>query len=134
MVFKYALRLFDKLAEMGLYLQQTREQSAWLSDYNVRHNFSSPLRVRELTARTPMLIEELRAMAREAQQLLWEVYDEYTVTEFVEQHIYPTIEALQRQLARAEMLLQRRTWPQRPLPLQLKVQEDMGLVTHQQQP
>jgi len=73
-------------------------------------------------------------MAREAQQLLWEVYDEYTVTEFVEQHIYPTIEALQRQLARAEMLLQRRTWPQRPLPLQLKVQEDMGLVTHQQQP
>ncbi|KAH8343665.1 hypothetical protein KR059_003336 [Drosophila kikkawai] len=133
MVFKYALRLFDKLAEIRIYLEKTRDQSAWLSDYNVRHNFSSPLRVRELTVRTPVLIEELRAMAREAQQLLWEVYDEYTVTEFVEQHIYPTIAALQRQLAIGETLLQRRTWPQRPLPLALKLQEDMGLVTNQQE-
>ncbi|XP_026850248.1 hexosaminidase D isoform X1 [Drosophila persimilis] len=132
MVFKYALRLYDKLAEVGVYLQQTREQSAWLSDYNVRHNFSSPLRVHELIARTPILIEELRAMAREAQQLLWEAYDEYTVAEFVEQHIYPTIEALQRQLASGATLLQRRTWPQRPLPLTLRIQEDMGLVTDRQ--
>ncbi|KAH8326493.1 hypothetical protein KR067_009046, partial [Drosophila pandora] len=132
LVFKYAHRLFEKLAESKLYLQQTKEQSAWLSDYNVRHNFSSPLRVRELTARTPMLIEELRTMSREAQQLLWEVYDEHTVAEFVEQHIYPTIVALQGQLASAESLLPTRTWPQRPLPLALKVQEDMGLVTDHQ--
>ncbi|KAH8338967.1 hypothetical protein KR074_010000, partial [Drosophila pseudoananassae] len=133
LIFKYAQRLFDKLAEIRVYLQQTKDQSAWLSEYNVRHNFSSPLRVRDLTARTPMLIEELRTMSREAQQLLWEAYDEYTVAEFVEQHIYPTIEALQRQLASAETLLHRRTWPQRPLPLALKLQEDMGLVTHHQQ-
>ncbi|KAH8294808.1 hypothetical protein KR018_003329 [Drosophila ironensis] len=133
LVFKYALRLFDKLAEVGLYLQQTQDQSAWLSDYNIRHNFSSPLRVRDLTARTPMLIEELRTMVREAQQLLWEVYDEHTVAEFVEQHIYPTIVALQQQLASANTLLHRRTWPQRPLPLALNLQEDMGLVTNNQQ-
>ncbi|ALC46773.1 CG7985, partial [Drosophila busckii] len=134
LVFKYALRLYDKLAEVGMYLQQTREQSAWLSDYNVRHNFSSPLRVLELTARTPQLIEELRVMAREAQQLLWEVYDEHTVAEFVEQHIYPSISALHRQLSSGQLLLQRRTWPQRPLPLSLEYQQDMGLITLDQQP
>ncbi|XP_030565277.1 hexosaminidase D [Drosophila novamexicana] len=129
LVFKYALRLYDKLAEVRNYLQQTREHSAWLSDYNVRHNFSSPLRVQELTARTPQLIEELRAMARESQQLLWEVYDEHTVVEFVEQHIYPSINALHQQLAKGQTLLQRRTWPQRPLPLTMEQQQDMGLVT-----
>lgn len=129
LVFKYALRLYDKLVEVRNYLQQTREHSAWLSDYNVRHNFSSPLRVQELTARTPQLVEELRAMAREAQQLLWEVYDEHTVAEFVEQHIYPSISALHQQLASGQTLLQRRTWQQRPLPLTLELQQDMGLVT-----
>ncbi|TDG39809.1 hypothetical protein AWZ03_013763 [Drosophila navojoa] len=129
LVFKYALRLYDKLAEVRNYLQHTREHSAWLSDYNVRHNFSSPLRVQELTARTPQLVEELRTMAREAQQLLWEVYDEHTVGEFVEQHIYPSINALHQQLASGQTLLQRRTWQQRPLPLSLELQQDMGLVT-----
>ncbi|XP_017856347.1 PREDICTED: hexosaminidase D [Drosophila arizonae] len=129
LVFKYALRLYDKLAEVRNYLQQTREHSAWLSDYNVRHNFSSPLRVQELTVRTPQLVEELRAMAREAQQLLWEVYDEHTVAEFVEQHIYPSINALHQQLASGQTLLQRRTWQQRPLPLSLELQQDMGMVT-----
>lgn len=134
LVFKYALRLYDKLAEVSSYLQHTRERSAWLSDYNVRHNFSSPLRIYELTARTPLLIEELRTMARESQQLLWEVYDEHTVAEFVEQHIYPSITALHQQLASGQHLLQRRTWPQRPLPLSLEMQQDMGLVTLQHQP
>ncbi|XP_034487239.1 hexosaminidase D [Drosophila innubila] len=133
LVFKYALRLYDKLVEVGAYLQQTRDHSAWLSDYNVRHNFSSPLRVHELTVRTPMLIEELRVMARESQQLLWEVYDEHTVAEFVEQHIYPSINALHQQLSSGQTLLQRRTWPQRPLPLSLEMRQDMGLITLEQQ-
>ncbi|XP_068155370.1 hexosaminidase D [Drosophila tropicalis] len=125
LIYKYALRLYGKLQEISTYLQQTREHSAWLSDYNVRHNFSSPLRVRDLILHTPRLIEEMRSMVGEAQQLMWEVYDEYTVSEFVEQHIYPKIEALHRQLELGEMLLQRRTWPQRPLPLTLRLQEEM---------
>ncbi|KAH8311568.1 hypothetical protein KR044_006961 [Drosophila immigrans] len=133
LVFKYALRLYDKLSEVGVYLQQAKEHSAWLSDYNVRHNFSSPLRVHELTVRTPQLIEELRGMARESQQLLWEVYDEHTVAEFVEQHIYPSITALHRQLASGQMLLQRRSWPQRPLPISWELRQDMGLITLEQQ-
>ncbi|XP_032596423.1 hexosaminidase D [Drosophila grimshawi] len=133
LVFKYALRLYDKLSEVRNYLQQTKEHSAWLSNYNVRHNFSSPLRVLELTARTPQLIEELRVMARESQQLLWEVYDEHTVAEFVEQHIYPSISALHQQLVSGQSMLQRRTWPQRPLPLSPELQQDMGLIpTHDQ--
>ncbi|XP_030374349.1 hexosaminidase D [Scaptodrosophila lebanonensis] len=127
LVYKYALRLQDKLMEVGVYLQQTRENSAWLSDYNIRHNFSSPLRVRELTARTPMLIEELLTMAREAQQLLWEVYDDHTVAEFVEQHIYPTITKLRQQLEQGQSLLQRRSWPQRPLPPTTELQQDLGM-------
>ncbi|XP_062124668.1 hexosaminidase D [Drosophila sulfurigaster albostrigata] len=133
LVYKYAMRLYDKLSEVNVYLQQAREHSAWLSDYNVRHNFSSPLRVHELTVRTPQLIEELRGMARESQQLLWEVYDEHTVAEFVEQHIYPSISALHRQLASGQLLLQRRTWPQRPLPISLELRQDMGLITLEQQ-
>ncbi|XP_054739999.1 hexosaminidase D [Anastrepha obliqua] len=116
MVYKFALRLFDKLVELQNYLLHVQDHSAWMSDYNVRHNFSSPLRVRELTLNTPGYINELSAMAREAYEVMYEVFDEYTIVEFVEQNIYPTIGKLQRQLEQAQSLMQRRVWPQRPLP------------------
>ncbi|XP_036322722.1 hexosaminidase D isoform X2 [Rhagoletis pomonella] len=116
MVYKYALRLFDKLVEVQNYLLHVKEQSAWMSDYNVRHNFSSPLRVRELTINTPNYLNELSGMAREAHEVMYEVFDDYTIVEFVEQNIYPTIAKLQRQLEHAQSLMQRRVWPQRPLP------------------
>ncbi|CAD6991733.1 unnamed protein product [Ceratitis capitata] len=116
MIYKFALRLFDKLTELQNYLVHVRDRSAWMSDYNVRHNFSSPLRVHELTFNTPSYINELSTMAREAHEVMFEVFDEYTITEFVEQNIYPTIASLQRQLEVGQKLMQRRVWPQRPLP------------------
>ncbi|XP_067620596.1 hexosaminidase D isoform X2 [Eurosta solidaginis] len=116
MVYKFALRLFDKLTELQSYLMHVQDRSAWISDYNVRHNFSSPLRAHELTFNTPNYINELVAMGREAHEVMYEAFDEYTIVEFVEQNIYPTIAKLQRQLENAQSLLQRRVWPQRPLP------------------
>uniref|UniRef100_A0A034W755 Hexosaminidase D n=2 Tax=Bactrocera dorsalis TaxID=27457 RepID=A0A034W755_BACDO len=116
MVYKFALRLFEKLSELQNYLLHTQDRSAWMSEYNVRHNFSSPSRVYDVTHNTPLYINELSAMAREAYEVMFDVFDEYTVVEFVEQNIYPMIASLQRQLLEGQRLLQRRVWPQRPLP------------------
>ncbi|XP_036233204.2 hexosaminidase D isoform X2 [Bactrocera oleae] len=116
MVYKYALRLFEKLSELQNYLLHMQDRSAWMSEYNVRHNFSSPSRVYELTHNTPLYINELSAMAREAYEVMFDVFDEYTIVEFVEQNIYPMVASLQRQLLGGQRLLQRRVWPQRPLP------------------
>lgn len=76
MVYKYALRLFEKLSELQNYLLHMQDRSAWMSEYNVRHNFSSPSRVYELTHNTPLYINELSAMAREAYEVMFDVFDE----------------------------------------------------------
>ncbi|XP_073826444.1 hexosaminidase D-like isoform X3 [Musca autumnalis] len=115
--YKYSLRLYGLLSEIQMYLNQVQEHSAWMSDYNVRHNFSSPIRVHELTQKTPIYISELQGMSRQAQELLYEIFDKYTIAEFIEQTIYPTIGSLQRHLANAQLLLQPNHWPQRPLPI-----------------
>ncbi|XP_037949097.1 hexosaminidase D [Teleopsis dalmanni] len=115
-VYKFALRLFEKLVEVQNYLSHVKDKSAWLSDYNLRHNFSSPIRVRSLTTNTPPLINELTGMAKEAHQIMIDIFDEHTIAEFIEQNIYPLIVSLRKQLEQAQTLLQRHTWPQRPLP------------------
>lgn len=123
MVYKFALRLFEKLSESQNYLLHVQDRSAWMSEYNVRHNFSSPLRVHELTLNTPIYINELCAMAREAHEVMFDVFDEYTIVEFVEQNIYPTIASMQQQLGKGQRLMQRRVWPQRPLPFSAELIE-----------
>ncbi|XP_065363115.1 hexosaminidase D [Calliphora vicina] len=130
--YKFSLRLFDMLSEIEVYLQQVQEKSAWMSDYNVRHNFTSTIRVHELTHKTPIYISELQGMARQANELLYETYDEFTIAEFIEQSIYPTIGSLQRHLANAQLLLQPNTWPQRPLPI-AQALHDLNLIPNNPQ-
>lgn len=116
LAYKFALRLYDKQIEVQNYLVHVQEKSAWMSDYNVRHNFSSPLRVHELTANTPSLIDDLSTMAKEAHSVLADVFDDHTIAEFIEQNIYPQIISLRKHIEKAQSLLQRQIWPRRPLP------------------
>lgn len=73
--YKFSLRLFELLTEVRMYLNQVQDHSAWMSDYNVRHNFSSPIRVHELTQKTPIYISELQGMSRQTQELLYDIFD-----------------------------------------------------------
>ena len=82
LTYKFALRLYDKQIEVHNYLVHVQEKSAWMSDYNVRHNFSSPLRVHELTANTPSLIDDLATMAKEAHTVMADVFDEVNMKSY----------------------------------------------------
>ncbi|KAL9890922.1 hexosaminidase D isoform 1-T1 [Glossina fuscipes fuscipes] len=115
--YQFSLRLYDKLAEIQMYLHHVQDKSAWMSTYNLRHNFSSILIVKAKTEQTQLFLQELITLSKEAEQLLYHIYDKYTIGEFVEQHIYPTILALQTNLANATALSQARHWPRRPLPI-----------------
>ena len=57
---------------------------------------------------------------------------QFTIAEFIEQSIYPTIGSLQRHLANAQLLLQPNTWPQRPLPI-AQALHDLNLIPNNQQ-
>ncbi|XP_055387609.1 hexosaminidase D [Condylostylus longicornis] len=126
--YKFMLRLSEKLTEIDAYLQHVRRKSAWMSEYNIRHNFSSPLRVQELTNNNQNFIDQLVNMAKESQTVMAEIYDEYTISEYIEQHIYPTIRELRQHLEEARKLLTIKTWPRRPLPY-AKELANMNIVT-----
>ncbi len=51
----------------------------WLTEYNVRRNFTSVWRVREMAAAARATVEDLRKLQAGAKQVLEEVFDQHTV-------------------------------------------------------
>ena len=109
------------------------KEDAYLTDYNVEHKASSMDRVWEgqrAITHLPNTLNELEAKARKA---LAEFYDDFTVSEWIEQHVLPLkrmIDTLQRRL---NTLASQSVWPRRPfeavksdllLPKLSKSQED----------
>lgn len=81
-----------------------------------RHNYSLPARVDELIQDSPRLVAGLVNMATMAEESMSDVYDRWTIIEFIEQRIYPFVHELKKLEISAENLKRRNVWPQRPLP------------------
>ncbi|XP_054168742.1 hexosaminidase D-like isoform X2 [Oppia nitens] len=90
---------------------------AWLTDYNIRHNMTNPWRVDEGLQDYSSVYYSLQSLVRTAKAVLQEVYDEWTVAEWIEQNIYPSILRMET-LMNASIALKKAThWPRRPLPI-----------------
>lgn len=98
-------------------VDQVRKKKAWMTEYNVRHNFTTPLRLNELMQDHSRMLHSALGMARQAKEAMSEVFDEYTVGEWVEQKVYPYVQRLEQVAADAEAMRRRMVWPVRPLPL-----------------
>ncbi|XP_049786014.1 hexosaminidase D-like [Schistocerca cancellata] len=114
--FKLTYRLHAAEIEAKELLESVRHNKGWMTDYNVRHNFSTPLRVDELMAEQPRVYHTVLSLVRSAQDSLQDVFDGYTITEWVEQRLYPLVRDLERLQQDAVALKAARTWPARPLP------------------
>lgn len=113
---RYALRLMGSITEAHQYVSDMKLKRGWLTPYNVRHNFSSPIRVEELISDAFRLESSLTSMAKNAVESMIEVFDKWTIDEFLEQTVMPVLEELQQLQKDADQLMSRRVWPQRPLP------------------
>nr|CAD7447511.1 unnamed protein product [Timema bartmani] len=96
------------------FLESVTLSKGWMTDYNIRRNFSSPLRVDELMAEHPRVYHSLTALARSARDAMEEVFDSYTISEWVEQHVYPTILKLEQLQKDSVALKVPHLWPRRP--------------------
>lgn len=120
------------------YVTQTTKHKGWLTDYSVRHNFSSPARISELVRDLPYLSGSLSAVARQTMETLRNIYDAHTVSEWMEQKILPLYEKIDSIVIQfiktiiqllmcyllpieiqndAAVLRSRKHWPVRPLKL-----------------
>jgi len=98
-----------------------------MTEYNVRRNFTSPLRVDELMMEHSRVYHSIASLARSASEALSDVFDAYTTAEWVEQRIYPYVVRLERVQNYALQLKSRRLWPRRPLPPLLDLKR-LGVV------
>ncbi|XP_046658551.1 hexosaminidase D-like [Homalodisca vitripennis] len=112
--FKLLYRLNGLEREVSELVTTVRQSRGWMTAYNVRTNFSSPIRVDELMQDHPRLSHSLTALIHSAKDALAEVFDAYTVAEWIEQKLYPMVVQLEDMQKDATMLKSFRIWPKRP--------------------
>jgi hexosaminidase len=127
-VFRYMNRLSALAAEIREFIDSIKFSRGWLSDYNIRHNFTSSTRVAELLEDQPRLLASLINLARSIAEGMDEMYDNFTIGEYIEQRVYPLVNELRSLEKVAESLKLRRVFPVRPLPYLEKFVKELGIT------
>lgn len=98
------------------FYKSVTEDKAWMTNYNVRYNFSSPFRILEdfRLSEGYTLIREVKNFKTETRSVLLEYFDNYTVEEWIEQRIQPLAEKLSYLENISNQLVSKRNWPRRP--------------------
>lgn len=115
-VFRYAIRLRSAVNDTIRYIHDLKYNRGWLTEYNIRHNFSSPLRLDDVSDEVQRYIGLLQTLQHNAYESMEEVFDKWTIKEFVEQHIDPLMRQLLQIYKDIERLRTVKHWPRRPLP------------------
>ncbi|VEN38850.1 unnamed protein product [Callosobruchus maculatus] len=121
-VFRLMNRLHNMETESREFLDLVHRQKGWMTSYNVRHNYSLPLRVDEVIADMPRLYHAAISLAKIAADSMAGIFDNYTISEWIEQKIYPYILEFERIQNDSAVLKGVEQWPVRPLPILKKLQ------------
>lgn len=113
---RYVIRLTNTITDVRQYLDNINYKRGWLTAYNIRHNFSSSIRIDELVRDAIRFDASLTALAKSAVESLIDIFDKWTIDEYIEQTITPLLDALQKLQYHAKQLMTIRVWPRRPLP------------------
>lgn len=116
-VFKATARLDATRRDVDTYLDRVSHTRGWITEYNRRHNFSSPMRIDEDLEELPARLHAVTLLAKTAREALSEWYDDWTVGEWLELHVWPLLHRLQTLQRDAESMKAVRHWPARPLPI-----------------
>lgn len=133
-VFRLTQSVQKMVKQIDDYIYDVTIHKAWLTDYNVRHNITYLHRVDEGLNEYESNYYYLTSLVKEAEDALSQVFDKFTVAEWIEQNIYPSILKLEKLKEHAESLRKARTWPVRPLPINADLANRFLSPTFQQVP
>lgn len=126
-LFRLTFRLRTTEIEVSDYLRLVKKEKGWMTEYNMRHNYSLPLRVDELMSDLPRVYHGVISLARSAADTMAGIFDNYTIAEWIEQRIYPYVISLEQIQNQSSILKSVNTWPSRPLPV-LKDLQRLGVI------
>ena len=103
--FKVTKQLVRLEVEVEEFFKKVQNKKGWLTEYNIRHNMSSPFRIDEvyiqngnfpLQNKSSQLLEDwsrtmhdVVSLMRTSKEALAEMFDRFTVAEWIEQKLYP---------------------------------------------
>lgn len=131
-IFRLTLRHYDVAKSLDKYIFDITTHKGWMTEYNVNHNFSSPLRVNEMLRDFGYYNSSLQMLQEAAIKALREVYDDDTVSEWIELNIYPYVKKMNEVWKQGKILKKYQIWPRRPLPRFVELPSppiDLGFVT-----
>lgn len=115
-VFRLTQHLQDAVKRVNDYIYDVTVHKAWMTQYNVQHNMSNPFRVDEGLQDHSSVYYTLTSLVRTADDSLREVFDKFTVAEWIEQNIYPYLLKMEKVMRDGVEMKKARVWPRRPLP------------------
>lgn len=125
-LFKMTRAVQNAEKDVNEFISKVRHQQAWLTDYNMRRNYSSPFRVDEALMTWIIHRNTIFDLIRSAKSALREVFDEFTVAEWIEQRIYPMYKQIMELKKQSDQLKAVPHWSRRPL-MPLKELEEFGI-------
>jgi len=112
--FKVTKNLVTTEVEVSGFLNKVEKKKGWLTEYNRRHNMSSPFRIDEGLEDWSRFQHEVVSLMRTANSALSEMFDHFTVSEWIEQKLYPMYSKLSHIRNEADGLRRVKNWPSRP--------------------
>jgi hexosaminidase len=114
--FKVTKNLVGAEREVREFLHKVESKKGWLTEYNRRHNMSSPFRIDEGLEDWSQVHHSVVSIMQGANAALLEMFDHYTVSEWIEQKLYPLYSKLSSIKNQADDLRRVKYWPARPYP------------------
>ena len=116
-LFKMTRNLENVQTEVEKFLSKAQVEQGWLTEYNFRRNYSSPMRIDEGLEDFQRVKFSVTNLIRHAISALTYVYDDFTTGEWIEQKVLPMLQELDKLKKKTLELKQIHHWSIRPLPI-----------------
>ncbi|KAL2714480.1 hypothetical protein V1478_015665 [Vespula squamosa] len=113
-VYAVTLRLYSLMQEINK-MEQDNIFKGWLKPYNLKYSFSSPSHIERIIDELNRHKLEIMYIEKEMRSAMENIYDNYTIQEWLETYITPLNEKVTQLYEAEEKILEKNTWPKRPL-------------------
>ncbi|XP_024084462.1 hexosaminidase D-like isoform X1 [Cimex lectularius] len=116
-LFKLLIQLSILKSNVATIEKTITQNQGWMTDYNVRHNFTSPWRIIEDYTRLRVFptLNNLNIIRKNITTTMNKYFDFYSTNEFLQQKVLPLQNTLLNLSKTLDRLIVKTTWPRRPL-------------------
>ncbi|KAK0095343.1 hypothetical protein PV326_008623 [Microctonus aethiopoides] len=112
-VYSVIVRLFFLNDEINR-MEQHNTFIGWMKPYNIKYAYSNPGHVEEAVGELDRFKMELIYIEKEMRTAMNGIYDDYTLTEWIETFVVPLNDKVNQLWEAKEKILSKNSWPRRP--------------------